>query len=153
MSRCRTGCAPTARKLLLLACLALAPLPARAEPPADDDQVPELVGDPLYASQVRHHYYSVLARSPTKAVLWVLALPGAGHVYAGFPIQAAIAAGLSVAGAAMWIGGAVRDHPGWWWAGMATFSAGRVYGLISAPVSAALLNAAYRRQFGIAARF
>jgi hypothetical protein len=32
---------------------------------------------------------------------------------------------------------------------MATFSAGRVYGLISAPVTAALLNAAYRRQFGI----
>jgi hypothetical protein len=36
---------------------------------------------------------------------------------------------------------------------MATFTAGRVYGLISAPVTAVLLNAAYRRQLGITGRF
>lgn len=141
------------RALALLACLAAFPALAHADRAHAGDEVPELMVDPLYATQVRAHYYRVLSRSPTKAFLWELALPGAGHVYAGFPIQAAIAAGLTLAGAAMWIGGAVRDHPGWWWAGMGTFTAGRVYGLISAPISAMLLNAAYRRQLGIMARF
>jgi hypothetical protein len=122
---------------------------ARAQPPGAEEEVPGLMPEPLYASEVRAHYYRLLSRSPTKAFLWELALPGAGHIYTGFPIQAAVAIGLSVAGAAMWIGGAVRDSPGWWWAGMATFTLGRSYGLISAPVSAALLNAAYRRQLGI----
>ena len=122
---------------------------ARATPPSPEEDVLGLVPQPLYADQVRAHYYHLLSRSPTKAFLWELGLPGAGHIYTGFPIQAAVAIGLTVAGAAMWIGGAVRDSPGWWWAGMATFTVGRTYGLISAPVSAALLNAAYRRQLGI----
>jgi hypothetical protein len=120
---------------------------------AEMEKAGTLAPSPLYAPQVRAHYYRVLSRSPTKAFLWELALPGAGHIYNGFPIQAAVAIGLSVAGAGMWIGGAVADKPGWWWAGMATFSVGRVYGLISAPVTAVLLNAAYRRQFGITAQF
>lgn len=141
------------RAALLLACLLAGPGRAHAQPGPEATEVPELLGDPLYASQVRAHFYRVLSRSPTKAFLWELALPGAGHVYVGFRIQAAVAIGLSLAGAAMWIGGAVRDEPGWWWAGMATFTAGRSYGLISAPVSAALLNAAYRRQLGITGRF
>ncbi|HEX6244045.1 MAG TPA: hypothetical protein VFZ61_24180, partial [Polyangiales bacterium] len=121
---------------------------AHATPPAPDEDIPGLVPEPLYATQVRLHYYEILSRSPTKAFLWELALPGAGHIYTGFPIQAAVAIGLSVAGAAMWIGGAARDSDAWWWAGIATFTLGRTYGLISAPVSAALLNAAYRRQLG-----
>lgn len=137
--------------LALVLCLSVGSGVAHAEPPTSDEPAAGLVPAPLYASQVRAHYYSLLSRSPTKAFLWELALPGAGHIYTGFPIQAAVAIGLSVAGAAMWIGGAVRDSPGWWWAGMATFTLGRTYGLISAPVSAALLNAAYRRQLGIRA--
>ena len=119
---------------------------------------PEESGYPLelaspYAPLVREHFYRILARSPAKAFLWELALPGAGHIYNGFPIQAGVAIGLSCAGAALWIAGAVRDQQALWWAGAGTFAAGRLYGLISAPVTAALLNAAYRRQFGITGRF
>jgi hypothetical protein len=135
--------------LLVLAFGLSAATPVRAESLSSDEELASLVPAPLYASQVRAHYYQLLSRSPTKAFLWELALPGAGHIYTGFPIQAGVAIGLTLAGAAMWIGGAVRDTPGWWWAGMATFTLGRTYGLISAPVSAALLNAAYRRQLGM----
>jgi hypothetical protein len=106
-----------------------------------------------YNEVVRQHYYELLARSPAKALLWELALPGAGHVYTGFYVQAAVAASLSVGGAGLWIAGALRQHDGLWWAGAATFIAGRSYGLVSAPLSAALLNAAFRRQLGITARF
>jgi hypothetical protein len=106
-----------------------------------------------YGPMVREHYYRILSRSPTKAFLWELLLPGAGHIYNGFPIQAGVAIGLSCAGAALWTVGALRDLPVLWWAGLATFTAGRVYGLISAPVTAVLLNAAYRRQLGITGRF
>jgi hypothetical protein len=152
------------RALLVLLCLACWPRAAAAEghrtlAELEQSELAEMEREgaiaprPLYASEVRNHYYRVLARSPTKAFLWELALPGAGHIYNGFPIQAAVAIGLTVAGAGMWIGGAITDNDGWWWAGMATFSAGRVYGLISAPVTAVLLNAAYRRQFGISGRF
>lgn len=122
--------------------------PAAASEPLDESTDFEAAGG-LYAPFLREHYYRLLSRSPAKAFLWELALPGAGHVYNGFPIQAGLAIGLSALGAALWIAGAARDVPPLWWVGMATFSAGRVYGLISAPVTAALLNAAYRRQFGI----
>jgi hypothetical protein len=126
--------------------------PAYAEPPSREQSPLGSVSSP-YAPAVRQHYYELLARSPGKAFLWELALPGAGHVYAGFYVQAAVAASLSVAGAGLWIAGALRDNDELWWAGAATFSAGRAYGLVSAPISAALLNAAFRRQLGISARF
>jgi hypothetical protein len=131
----------------------LVPYGAQAEAPADESEVPDLELDSPYSPLVREYFYDVLARSPTKAFLWELALPGAGHIYNGFPIQAGVAIGLSCAGAALWIAGAARDDSALWWAGMGTFSAGRLYGLISAPVTALLLNAAYRRQFGITRRF
>jgi len=138
--------------------------PAQAAPPAAEREQGEAheqnvnertdfeAAGGLYAPFVREHYYRLLSRSPTKAFLWELALPGAGHIYNGFPIQAGIAIGLSALGAALWIAGAARESPALWWAGMATFSVGRVYGLVSAPVTAVLLNAAYRRQFGITDR-
>jgi hypothetical protein len=144
--------------LALALCSASSAPVARAAPPA---AAREELSEPadfetaggLYAPFVREHFYRILARSPTKAFLWELALPGAGHFYNGFPIQAGVAIGLTLAGAGLWIAGAVRESPLLWWLGMGTFSAGRVYGLISAPVTAVLLNAAYRRQFGITGRF
>lgn len=137
--------------LCLIAALAWGS-PARAAPPA---RAQSPLGSPYapYAPAVRQHYYELLARSPTKALLWELALPGAGHLYTGFYVQAAVAAGLSAAGAGLWIAGAVRDQDSLWWTGAATFAAGRAYGLVSAPLSAALLNAAFRRQLGLSARF
>jgi hypothetical protein len=150
MSAARAACL-----LLFLACLAPA-LSARAAPEAsadDEDPLAALELDAPYAPLVREHYYRILSRSPTKAFLWELGLPGAGHFYVGFPIQAGVAIGLSALGAALWIAGAARDQKALFWTGMATFTAGRVYGLISAPVTAVLLNAAYRRQFGITRRF
>jgi hypothetical protein len=138
------------RALLLLGLLWTSAV-ARAEPAPSD--VPPLAMESPYAAAIRQHYYALLARSPAKAFLWELGLPGAGHVYSGFYVQAAVAATLSVAGASLWVAGAARDDDALWWAGAGTFAAGRVYGLISAPVSAALLNAAFRRQFGIRSRF
>jgi hypothetical protein len=127
--------------------------PARAAPPVREESPLGAPSSVPYAPALRQHYYALLARSPAKAFLWELALPGAGHVYSGFYVQAVISASLSAAGAGLWIAGAVREQRPLWWAGLATFSAGRAYGLISAPISAALLNAAFRRQFGISARF
>jgi hypothetical protein len=126
---------------------------APEEAASEQDALAALELDAPYAPLVREHYYRILSRSPTKAFLWELALPGAGHFYVGFPIQAGVAIGLSALGAALWIAGAARDQKALYWTGMATFTAGRVYGLISAPVTAVLLNAAYRRQFGITGRF
>jgi hypothetical protein len=122
-------------------------LPAEHEADATAEQS-ALVPRSVFMPQLRH-YYSVLYRSPVKALLWELALPGAGHVYAGFYFQAVVAAGLSLAGAGLWIAGAVKDDRLLTLLGIPSFCIGRAYGLISAPVSAALLNAAYRRQFGI----
>jgi hypothetical protein len=124
---------------------------ARALPPQQEPE-PELMLSP-YSSLVREHYYRVLSRSPTRAFLWELTLPGAGHFYNGFPIQAAVSIGLSVAGASLWVAGAVRDRPVTYWTGVGLFAGGRLYGLISAPVTALLLNAAYRRQLGITGSF
>lgn len=124
---------------------------AAAQPASAD--LPELRLSSPYEAAIRHHYYALLARSPTKSFLWELALPGAGHVYSGFYLQAAISATITVTGASLWIAGTVRDDDALWWAGAGTFAAGRVYGLVSAPISAALLNAAFRRQFGIRQTF
>lgn len=148
---------PLALALAMALGLACVSSPVQASPPAaegeqlDESTDFEAAGE-LYAPFLREHYYRLLARSPTKAFLWELALPGAGHVYNGFPIQAGIAIGLSALGSALWIAGAGRDSPPLWWAGMATFGVGRLYGLISSPITAMLLNAAYRSQFGIRER-
>jgi hypothetical protein len=134
-----------------LTCLLAWGVPASAAPPVRQESP---LGPPApYAEGIRRQYYALLARSPAKALLWELALPGAGHVYTGFYVQAVIAASVSLCGAGLWIAGAARDRDDLWWAGAATFAAGRSYGLISAPVSAALLNAAFRRQLGITTRF
>lgn len=134
------------------AVLALEPKPAprsRAERLAAlESGDPVVVPRSAFMPQLRQHYYSVLYRSPLKAFLWEL-LPGAGHIYAGFTFQAIVSAGLTLAGAGLWIAGAVKHDDAFWWSGVTTFSIGRVYGLISAPVSAMLLNNAYRRQFGL----
>lgn len=98
------------------------------------------------------HYYEQLRKSPGKALLLDLAVPGAGNVYTGIYANAAITGAVSLLGAALWIAGAASDHDGLWWGGAGVFAAGRAYGLISAPVGAALLNAAFRRQFGLSAR-
>ena len=103
--------------------------------------------------EVRRHAYAQLARSPWRAVGWELLLPGAGSVYTGVHAAAAISLALSVGGACAWIAGARRDRSVTRWLGVATFAAGRVHGLVSAPMSAVLLNAAFRRQLGLSARF
>lgn len=107
-----------------------------------------LVVDP-FGSEVRLHYYELLRRSPWKALLLDVALPGAGSVYTHLYANTAVAATLSLVGAGLWIAGAVKAHDGLWWAGAGTFAAGRVYGIVSAPVGATLLNAAFRRHLGL----
>jgi hypothetical protein len=126
---------------------------AKAEADAPTGDAPELELSSPYDAAIRNHYYTLLARSPTRALLWEVALPGAGLAYSRFYLQAAISATLTLTGASLWVAGAVRDDDQLWWAGAGTFAAGRLYGVISAPVSAALLNAAFRRQFGITRRF
>jgi hypothetical protein len=105
-----------------------------------------------YANEVRSHYYETLRRSPGKAVLWELALPGAGNVYTGIYVNAIVTGVITLAGTGLWIAGAVKDNDALWWSGAGTFAAGRVYGLVSAPIGAGLLNAAYRQHFGITSR-
>jgi hypothetical protein len=56
---------------------------------------------------------------------------------------------VTLLGAALWTSGAVLDQRGLWWAGAGTFVAGRGYGLVSAPVGATMLNAAFQRQLGL----
>jgi hypothetical protein len=115
---------------------------------AQDEPAPAFAPAP-FTEEVRRFYYARLRRSPTKALLWDLALPGAGSVYDGFYVNAGITAGLSLLGAGLWIAGAAKDHDALWWSGMGTFVGARVYGVVSAPVAAKLLNAAFRRHLGI----
>jgi hypothetical protein len=107
-----------------------------------------LGADP-FGGEIRAHYYEILKRSPAKSLLLDLALPGAGSVYTHLWGNTIVAATLSAVGAGLWIAGAVREREDLWWAGAGTFAAGRVYGLVSAPVGASLLNAAYRRHLGL----
>jgi len=73
-------------------------------------------------------------------------LPGAGSVYDGIYVNAIIAASVSLAGAGLWVAGAVRHDDTLRWTGIGTFAAGRGYGLVSATVGAMLFNAALQRQ-------
>lgn len=112
---------------------------------------------PLSASpttrEMNRHFYARLRKDPWRALGWEALVPGAGSAYTGIHVQAIVTLSISVLGAGMWTAGALMDHDALWWAGASTFAAARVYGLFSAPIGAMLLNAAFRRQLGIAQRF
>ena len=129
--------------LVFLLCLAFAwaPGPAAAEEPILGPVVPS-----PYAAALRQQYYERLSRHPAKALGWELLLPGAGHYYVGLRPHAAVLLALSLSGAVLWATGALSERPAMAWTGALSFAAARGYGLVSAPVSAALFNAALRRQ-------
>jgi hypothetical protein len=118
---------------------------ARAQDPSAQPAMLFLPGNDEFSADVRRYYYAELHRSPNKALLWELALPGAGNVYNGIWANAIVTVALSAAGASLWIAGAARDRSDLWWAGLGTFAAGRTYGVVSAPVGALLFNRALRR--------
>ncbi|MFT3926268.1 MAG: hypothetical protein QM778_27230 [Myxococcales bacterium] len=144
--------------LYALGCALLSPGVVRAqaagEPPESgatlEAEVPvgSLWTDP-FSSEIRVRYYEVLRRSPSKAFLLDLALPGAGSAYVGLYGNTVVASVLSVAGASLWIAGAVKHQDALWWSGMGVFAGGRAYGLISAPVGARWFNAALQAHFGL----
>jgi hypothetical protein len=109
--------------------------------------------DSPYAEEMRHHFYEQLAKSPWRALGFELLLPGAGNWYTGLYGPAAATLAASMVGASLWIAGALRDRSGVAHAGIATFACARGYGVVSAPIGALLLNAAYRRELGLDARF
>jgi hypothetical protein len=118
-----------------------------------DDAVPDLpLGSP-YAPLVRQQYYEQLAKSPGRALGWELLVPGGGNFYVGLDVPAAITLGASLLGAGLWIAGSVSERPPLLWTGVGTFAAARGYGLISAPIGAAMLNAAFRGQLGISGAY
>ena len=107
-----------------------------------------LLGSP-YAPLVRQQFYEHLEKRPARALAWELLAPGAGNYYVGLYVPAAATLGLSLLGSSLWLAGALRDHPALMWTGIGTFAAARTYGLISAPLGAMLLNAAFRKQLGL----
>jgi hypothetical protein len=109
--------------------------------------------DSPYHAEMRAHFYRQLAKSPWRALGWELLFPGAGNYYSALYAPAAATLALSLAGASLWFVGAVREHSVVEHVGLGTFAAARTYGVVSAPLGAVLLNAAFRRQLGIAARF
>jgi len=102
-----------------------------------------------YSPLVRQHYYAQLTKSPWRALGFELLAPGAGNAYVGLYAPAVTTLGVSLLGAGLWVAGAVRNRPVLWWTGVGTLAAGRTFGIVSAPLGAALLNAAFRRQLGI----
>lgn len=108
-----------------------------------------LVDGAPYSPLVREHYYAQLAKSPWRALGYELLLPGAGSAHVGLRPHAAATLALSLAGASLWIAGALRDRPALMWSGIGVFGGARAYGLVSAPISAVLLNRAFRSQLGI----
>jgi hypothetical protein len=102
-----------------------------------------------YAAEVRRHWYAQLARSPWRALGYELLLPGAGNHYVGLEVPAALTLALSCVGASLWIAGAVRDRDALRWTGVGTLAGARVYGVLSAPIAAELLNGAFRKQLGV----
>lgn len=137
---------------LCLLFVALRPAVARADEPTE----PGPLGAP-YAPLVRQHYYAQLAKSPWRALGWEALLPGAGNWYVGLHVPAAITLGVSALGAGLWVVGATAPRasgrPALLWTGVGTFAAGRVCGLVSAPIGAALLNAAFRGQLGVSGAY
>ena len=140
------------RAVVLGLSLSLVLLSSQAASARADDEPPAL-GSP-YAPLVRQHYYERLAKDPWRALGWEALLPGAGNLYVGLRVPAAVTIGVSVLGAGLWIAGAASgERPVLLWTGVSTFAAGRVYGLVSAPIGAALLNAAFRGQLGVSGAY
>ena len=141
------------RAALLALLLSLAPS-ATAGKVRADDAAPDLsaLGSP-YAPLVRQHYYERLAKSPWRALGWELLAPGAGNLYVGLRVPAVITLGASLLGAGLWVAGAVTDQQALLWTGVGTFATARCYGSISAPVGAAMLNAAFRGQLGVSGAY
>lgn len=141
--------------LVLVLCLVASAVSAQA--PAEEVPAAALgVASPSLspaASASKRHTYLRLRKDPWLALGYDALLPGAGSLYDGIYVHAIAAFSVSLVGAGLWIAGAVSDDERLWWAGATTFGAGRAYGLIAAPWGAALLNAAFRRQLGIAYRF
>lgn len=102
-----------------------------------------------YAPAVRRHYYQLLQKRPWRAFGQELLFPGAGNHYVGLDVPAALTLALSCVGAGLMVAGAVRDRDALLYTGVGTFVGARLYGAVSAPIHAALLNAAFRRQFAI----
>ena len=134
------------RALMLGFALALCIQP-RSVARAELAQEPSL-GSP-YAPLVRQQFYEQLEKRPARALGWELLAPGAGNYHVGLYVPAAATLGLSLLGSSLWLAGALRDHPALMWSGIGTFAAARTYGLVSAPLGAMLLNAAFRRQLGL----
>lgn len=109
--------------------------------------------DSPYADEMRRHFYAQLEKRPWRALGWELLAPGAGNFYTGLYGPAAATLAASMLGASLWLAGALRGRSGLAYAGIATFACARGYGAVSAPVGALLLNAAYRRELGLDARF
>lgn len=105
----------------------------------------------MHEREVRRYYYQTLRKSELKALALDAALPGVGSAYVGVYANAIVTAAVSVAGAALWTAGAVRDDRVLWWTGAGLFIGGRTYGLVSAPLSATLLNRALSRQLNLEA--
>ncbi|MEY4514123.1 MAG: hypothetical protein RLZZ450_6245 [Pseudomonadota bacterium] len=119
---------------------------------AESADVPHV--DAPYAPLVRQHYYAQLAKNPWRALGWEALLPGAGNLYVGLRVPAAMTLGLSALGAGLWVAGATMQRgaggrAALLWTGVGTLAAARAYGLVSAPIGAALLNAAFRAQLGV----
>jgi len=126
-----------------------------SESPSDPDSTS--IAMPLTPSAVARdmsaHYYVRLRRDPWRALGWEALFPGAGSYYNGIHVSAIVTFSISVIGAGLWTIGAVLDRDALWWTGAGTFAAGRAAGLVAAPVGAVRLNAAFRRQLGLAYRF
>jgi hypothetical protein len=135
-----------ARALVLCFSLAVCSQP-RGVARAELAEEPAL-GSP-YAPLVREQFYEQLEKRPARALGWELLAPGAGNLYVGLPLPAAATLGLSLLGSSLWIAGALRGHRALMWSGIGTFAGARTYGLVSAPLGAMLLNAAFRRQLGL----
>jgi hypothetical protein len=101
-----------------------------------------------YAAELRRHWYAQLAKNPWRAFGAELLVPGAGNYYVGLHVPAALTLALSCVGAGLWIAGAARDRDALTWSGIGTFAGARVYGAVSAPIGAMLLNRAFRAQLG-----
>ena len=106
-----------------------------------------------FDTMVRRHYYERLEKQPLRAFGYELLFPGAGSYYTGVYAPAVCTLALSLAGAGMWIAGARRDQPTVMWTGVGVFSGARAFGLVSAPLGAVLLNAAFRQQLGLTKTF
>jgi len=139
----------------MLCCLVTSAVSAQTSP--EDVPTAALGAEPPYllpaVSTTNRHTYLRLRRDPWLAFGYDALVPGAGSLYTGIHVHAIVAFSVSVLGAGLWTAGAIWARDDLWWAGALGFGLGRTYGLVAAPLGAALLNAAFRRQLGIAYHF